>query len=185
MHALRFVEHVAGVRATTIKAMHTNLEQIFGRARRVNLLQSRLFTGRPTADNAQLGIEFENGALGNVFASFCVRDGDHYRNGLTLNFERGVVYRNVGPERAGDASELALVINDDVWQPRRIAAQQIVSGKSGDYDWTGFAAAVRRAPDAPAYEIDHILEPLRIVNAMAAAAKSGQTEAVPHERAQP
>lgn len=157
-----------------------DLVQIFGRARQVSVMQSRLFTGRPTADNAQLGIEFENGALANIYASFCVRDGDHYRNGLTLNFERGTIYRNVGPERAGDNSELALVINDGVWAPRQLAAQQVVPGKSGNYDWPGFAAAVRGAADAPTYQTDHIVEPLRILNAMAKAAQSGKTESVDH-----
>ena len=155
-----------------------DLVRILGRARRVAVMGTRLFTGRPTDDNGQLSIEFENGALANVFASFCVRDGDHYRNGLTLNYERGTVYRNVGPERAGEETELGVVVNDDMWAPRRLAAQMTVPRCNGEYDWTGFAAAVRREADAPGYEIDHIVEPLRILDAMAKAAKSGKTEEV-------
>ena len=154
--------------------------RLFGRARRVSAVATRLFSGRPTADNGQLAIEFENGALAGIFASFCVRDGDHYRNGLIVNYERGTVYRDVGPDRAGDKAELAVVINDDVWQPRRIADRTRVRSRSGHYDWAGFAAAARGEVTAPAYEIDHVVEPLRIIEAMARAERSRKTEPVVH-----
>lgn len=155
-----------------------DLVRLFGRARRVSVMSTRLFTGRPTADNAQLAIEFENGALANVFASFCVRDGDHYRNGLTLNYERGTIYRNVGPVRSGNGSELGVVVNADTWQPRRLAETATVETRGGSYDWAGFAAAVRGEAGAPGYEIDHIVEPIRIIAAMTAAERSGSTAAV-------
>ncbi|MBN1863473.1 MAG: Gfo/Idh/MocA family oxidoreductase [Victivallales bacterium] len=151
---------------------------LFGAAGKVAAMGTRLFTERPTADNGQLVIEFGNGALANIFASFCVRDGDHYRNGLTVNYECGTVYRNVGPERAGDGSELSVVVNDAEWKPRRLAAQTIVRGRSGHYDWNGFAAAIRRESNAPTYDIEHIIEPLRILNAMGKSEKSGKTEPV-------
>lgn len=154
-----------------------DLVRLFGRARRVNVLGTRLFTGRPTADNGQLGIEFENGALANIFASFCVRDGDHYRGSLTLNYERGTVYCGGGPRRDA-AVELAVIVNDGMWQPRRVADTATIAGSG--YPWAGFAAAVRGDAAAPTYELDHIVEPLRIVTAMTAAAKSGKAEPVHH-----
>ena len=150
-----------------------DLVRLFGPARCVNVLSTRLFTKRPTADNAQLGIEFENGALVNIFASFCVRDGDQYRNSLTVNYERGTIYRSVGPHREGNGAELSVIMNDDVLKPRRIADSVLVQTRSGDYNWRGFAAAVRGEPDAPGYEIEHIVEPLRIVAAMAEAERTG------------
>jgi len=155
-----------------------DLVRLFGRVRLVGVIGTRLFTGRPTKDNAQLAIEFENGAIGNVYASFCVRDGDHYRNGLTLNYERGTIYRNVGAQRDGTTSELALVVNDGEWKPRRVASQARVESDSGGYDWAGFAAAVRGEANAPAYDIDHIVEPLRVIRAMALAEASGTFERV-------
>lgn len=158
-----------------------DMVNILGRARQVGVLQSRMFTGRPTPDNAQLAIEFESGAVANIFASFCVRDGDHYRAGLTVNYERGTVYRNVGAQRTvndGEGCELGVVVNEKMWAPRQLAAEATVVTNSGDYDWAGFAAAVRREPDAPTYDPEHILEPLRIVNAMAKAAMSGKVELV-------
>jgi predicted dehydrogenase len=155
-----------------------DLVQLFGPVRRVQVLGTRLFTGRPTVDNGQLGMEFANGALGNVFASFCVRDGDHYRDGLTLNFERGTVYRNIGPQRTAQGVELGVVVNEGEWQPRRLAERTTVEADSGSYDWAGFAAAVRREPGAPVYQRGHIVEPLRVIAAMAASARSGRIEPV-------
>jgi predicted dehydrogenase len=76
-----------------------DLVQIFGPVRRVQVLGTHLSVGRPTMDSGQLAMEFANGALGNAYASFCVRGGDRYRDGLTLNFERGTVCRNVGLQR--------------------------------------------------------------------------------------
>jgi len=162
-----------------------DLVRLLGRARSVSAMQTRLFTGRPTADNGQLAIAFENGALATVFASFCVRDGDHYRYGLTVNFERGTIYRNVGPVRTGKqgAAELSLVMNEGPWQARRLVEQTCLQGGIGSYDWAGFAAAVRREPGAPGYVIDHVVEPLRIINAMAKAETGTRTESVVHQPA--
>lgn len=158
-----------------------DLVQLFGRARRVNVLSTRLHTGRPTADNAQLGIEFENGALANIFASFCVRDGDHYRNSLTVNYERGTIFRDVGTERIPKRGAQSLITNADVWAPRQVSAQiAFAEDDNDDYNWSAFAAAVHRQSDAPTYDKEHILEPLRIVNAMALAEQTGQTTQVQH-----
>jgi len=149
--------------------------RLLGRARRVCTFSSRLFTARPTADNAQLSVELESGALAAIYASFCVRDGDTYRNGLTLNFENGTVYRNVGPVRAasGSAAEMSVVTGADR-STRRVAESVALDCTSGHYDWEGFAAAVRKEPDAPTYVLDHVVEPLRIVKAMALSEKTGR-----------
>ncbi|MGB2976078.1 MAG: HEAT repeat domain-containing protein, partial [Phycisphaerae bacterium] len=86
----------------------------FGAPQSVQVMHARVRTGRPTSDNAQLALRFRDGGLANIYASFCVGDGDSYRNGLTLNFERGTIYRNSGPQRAeGCAAELALVMARD------------------------------------------------------------------------
>lgn len=52
-----------------------DLVHLFGRAESVQSFESRIRTGRPTPDNAQLAIQFDNGALANIFASFCIDDG--------------------------------------------------------------------------------------------------------------
>ena len=158
-----------------------DLVRLMGRVKRVCVFSTRIFTGRPTADNAQLSIEFESGAIANIFDSFCVRDGDHYRNSLELNFENGTVFRNVGPARTpGVASELAVIQSegpDDNLQRRVAATAQTVS-RSGGYDWEGFVKAIRHEPDAPAYEIENVIEPLRVIRAMAESEKTGQVVSI-------
>lgn len=141
-----------------------DLVQLFGPVRDVQILQSRLFTGRPTADNGQLSLLFENGALGNIFASFCVNDGDHYRNTLVLNFENGTIYRNAGPDRVGNKSELSLVMNRD--GRREVVAREIVTGTSGSYDWPNFVRAVRGEKLAQETTPEQIVAGLRIIQAM-------------------
>jgi predicted dehydrogenase len=74
-----------------------DLVRLFGEPDAVQVLSSRIRTGRPTPDNAQLGIRFKNGALANVFASLCIDDGQRWTNSLTLNYENGTIYRNIGP----------------------------------------------------------------------------------------
>ena len=65
-----------------------------------------------------------------------------------------------------------------MWAPRELTATAEVDFASGQYDWPGFAAAVRQHADAPTYEIAHIVEPIRIINAMTKAQDSGKLEAV-------
>jgi len=144
-----------------------DLVRLFGPARRVQVLHSSLFTARPTPDNAQLGILFENGALANIFASFCVDDGDQYRNGLTLNFESGTIYRSVGPARPGRNSELALVMKGE--RGREIVAQAEVLSGSGAYQWEAFARAVRGETLESAVTPEEVANGLQIIAAMAQA----------------
>ena len=150
----------------------------FGAPESVQVMQARLRTGRPTPDNAQLALRFRDGGLANIYASFCVGDGDSYRNGLTLNFERGTVYRNAGPLRAeGCAAELALVMARD--GRRGVVAQAQLAAASGEYQWAVFAGAVRTGA-LPDEEVDRrIVDGLRIIGAMARAERSGATEVVP------
>lgn len=147
-----------------------DLIRLFGPVRDVQVLQSRIFTGRPTADNAQLNLLFENGALGNIFASFCVNDGDHYRNALTLNFENGTIYRNAGPERVGNQSELALVMNRA--NRREVVERAIVAGTSGSYQWEAFARAVRGEKTANETTPEQIVAGLRVIQAMSRRAEA-------------
>ncbi len=142
-----------------------DLIRIFGPVRETHVFQSRLLTGRPTADNGQLSLLFENGALGNVFASFCVNDGDHYRNSLVLNFERGTIYRNAGPDRVGNHSELSLVMTRA--ERREVVAREIVEGTSGAYNWSAFTRAVRGEPLPDETTPEQIVAGLRVIQAMA------------------
>jgi predicted dehydrogenase len=145
-----------------------DLIQIFGPAQKVQVLESRLFEGRPTPDNAQLGILFKNGGLANIFASFCVNDGDHYRNSLTLNFENGTIYRNVGADRAVQ-EEISLIMNKD--GKRSLVAQVEVpsQNRSGHYQWDAFARAIRGEKLDEVCTPEEIVAGLQVIQAMAQA----------------
>lgn len=154
-----------------------DLVRLLGPASEVVVLQSRLFTGRPTADNAQLGIRFADGALANVFGSFCVDDGDKYRNALTLNFERGTIYRNVGPHQApGVPAQMALVQNRN--EVRVLVEERNTVSGSGTYMWDVFARAVRGEVLPDEVTPEQIAAGVAVVAAMRDAAASGNCTAV-------
>lgn len=155
-----------------------DLAWLFGPVSAVQVLASRLFTERPTADNAQLGLMFANGAVGSVHASFCVDNGQHYANSLTLNYERGTIYRNVFPVGYGEAensSRLSLVAA----QPGGglLREEWESPGMSGRYPWEALHAAVtgRRRVAMP---IDGIVRGIEVIAAMIRSERSGQTEPV-------
>ncbi|HYD85536.1 MAG TPA: Gfo/Idh/MocA family oxidoreductase, partial [Opitutus sp.] len=155
-----------------------DLVHVFGPVRAVQVLSSRLFTGRPTADNAQLGLMFENGAIGSVHASFCVDNGQHYANALTLNYERGSIYRNTSPVdygRAEHSSRLLLVATRPSGELVREHWQS--EEASGDYPWQSFHDAVSgaRAVETP---IDDVVGTTAVLAAMGRAERSGKTELV-------
>jgi predicted dehydrogenase len=151
-----------------------DLVRIFGPAREVFVQHSRLFTGRPTADNAQVAIQFENGALANCFASFCVEDGDFYRNSLVLNFERGTLYRNSGPERPhpeSNTTQMALVMRRP--EGRAVIERSEVANASGTYQWETFARAVRGERIEGEIAPEQIVEALRVLSALNRSAEEG------------
>ena len=154
-----------------------DMMRFLGPADEVLLTQSRLFTGRPTADNAQLSVLFRSGAIGNVFASFCVKDGEFYKNSLVLNFENGTIYRNQGPMDAMSPGmcKLELVAGGP---DGKVVEHAKVHGHSGEYQWGVFRRAVggERSPDEikPA----QVVEGIRVIRAMTRAQHSRRAEKV-------
>lgn len=162
-----------------------DLVAIFGKPKEVQVFASRFSTGRPTPDTAQLGIRFEKGGLANVFSSFCVKDGDSYRNSLVLNFQNGTVYRNCGERQclqsSGSsnlffsekyASEMELVMEKE---GRRFVAAKAKANPSGLYRWDLFHKAIRGEDIPEEITTDQLIDGLKIVKAMAEALRSGCT----------
>lgn len=145
-----------------------DLVRLFGEPESVQVMQSRLFTGRPTADNAQLNILFRNGAIASVFASFCVNDTDSYGNRSTLNYENGTVRR--------DRTRLSLLAPDSAGGTRKECVT--VKTVSGEYQWDVFSRAARG--EALKGEITplQIVTGLKVIAAMAQAAETGRTVTV-------
>ncbi|MDF3058510.1 MAG: hypothetical protein K0R17_2725 [Rariglobus sp.] len=154
-----------------------DLVRLFGPVASVQVQHTRLFTRRPTPDNAQLGLTFANGALGSIFASFCVDNGQHYANALLLHYERGTIQLNLDPAPYGKASatsRLRLISQRD---------QQVVTedwscpGSSGAYQWEELHRAIH-VRDVASMPIDEIMQGIAIIQAMTRAEKSSATESV-------
>ena len=156
-----------------------DIVRLFGKAEKVQVMHSRLFTGRPTPDNAQVGIMFKNGAICNIFASFCINDVQTHKNSLLVNYEKGTVYRNVEPMKytwTDRFSKMTVVAFDK--DNNNIIEHATVEGISGDYQWDLLYKAVTGEKLEGEITPEEIVEGIRIINAMARAEKSGYMESV-------
>ncbi len=150
--------------------------RLLGEVESVQVTQTRLFTGRPTADNAQLTMQFKSGAIGSIFASFCVDDGRPYQNSMVLNYARGTIYQNTHPcsiDPQTRTATLSLVTNGGTSGPviRNAAPGEI----SGGYQWDIFSRAVHGEPLPNEVTVDQIVSGLRVIHAMTLAAQTGQS----------
>jgi len=155
-----------------------DLVRLIGKPETVSVMSSRLFTGRPTSDNAQLSLGFENGTLANIFASFCINDAQWWLSSLTLNYENGTVYRNVGPAINGcprEKPELELVVNRD---GKPFTQSYIADASTEDYQWQAFHKAIREGSPSGEMPAEDIVIALRVLRAMAVAEKSKRIERV-------
>jgi predicted dehydrogenase len=98
---------------------------------------------------------------------------------MTLNFENGTIYRNMGPlpeYGVGHRSWMSVVVPGAGGQPTIEHAD--LPGASGEYQWEAFARAVR-GEKLPGQATPHeIVEGLKIITAMARSQSSGSLEAV-------
>lgn len=150
-----------------------DLIRLFGEAEKVSVMHSRIFTERPTPDNALLSLQFKNGAVASVYASFCVKDGDCYRNSMTLNYENGTIYRNTGPVgEEYSTAHMSLVMGE--WdQGRDVVEDEIAAECSGRYQWDKFTAAVRGEDIGKTTSAETVIAGLLVIEAMARAEQEG------------
>ena len=155
-----------------------DLVRLFGDVASVQVQQSRLFTGRPTPDNAQLSLTFANGALGSIFASFCIENGQHYANSLLLHYERGTIHLNLDLQGYGEANQQTrLKLAATHGDKQVIIEEWSAPGNSGTYQWDVLRRAIaerdtRLSPD------DTIVHSIRVIQAMTQAGQSGRAEEV-------
>ena len=155
-----------------------DLIRLFGQPDSVSVMHSRLFTNRPTPDNAQLSIQFKNGALVNVFSSFCIDDAQWWLSSLTLNFENGTIYRNVRPSVTNAPRthpELTLVVRGD---GKPVSKTVVVEGSTEDYQWEAFYRAINGEKLEDEITTEEIVGGLEVIEAMVRADKSGRVEKV-------
>lgn len=156
-----------------------DLVHLFGGVQSVQVTSSRLFTERPTPDNAQLGLLFKNKAIGNIYATFCVDDGQPYANSLILHFERGTIHHNIRPVsevgKSNSTSRLTLVTKKS---SEKILVEDCDLPSIGHgYQWELFHAAVTRTQEIPT-PVDDIVQGVEVISAMIRAQRSGGTETV-------
>lgn len=153
--------------------------QLLGEPEAVQVMHSRLFTGRPTPDNAQLMIRFKNGVLGSVFASFCVDDGQFYSNSMLLKYERGTIFRNMEPFAYGQAtSHTSMSVVARTGERESTIERAQPESMSGGYQWHAFHQAIRNGPLLNATSPEQIVMGVRVIDAMARAESSGREERV-------
>ncbi|TBL72417.1 Gfo/Idh/MocA family protein [Paenibacillus thalictri] len=154
-----------------------DMVRLFGPARQVAVMSSRLLTGRPTVDNAQVSIQFRNGAIAGIFGSFCVDDSQRYKEPMTINFERGTIYSSVMPQEEGEPGKLLLVTKDRA-TGERVTEETYVTGGSGEYQWEEWhGSIIERRLNDEAY-IRDIVEGINIIEAMRKSDKTGATQKV-------
>lgn len=146
-----------------------DLVRLFGPTERVQVLESRLRTARPTPDNAHLTIGFPGGAIGAVFASFCIEDGRPYRDRLTVNYEHGTITRT---RDEGGAVTLELA------RAGHPVEAVDVTAASGGYDWDAFARLVSNGLETTDNNLREIVGGVCVLEAMGRAAHSGRIENV-------
>jgi predicted dehydrogenase len=112
--------------------------RLFAPVDKVSVAESRIFTGRPTADNASILLTHSDGTLGSITASFCIDDGEPYKLSLEINFERGTVSRNLGP---GVGEETTLELSTMVSGKKHI--ERAFVPRSSGYQWELFSLACK------------------------------------------
>ncbi len=152
---------------------------LFGTPSEVHVIQSRLFTERPTSDHAQLSISYKNGAMGFVFASFCIEDGQPFRDHVTLNFERGTVRRWV--ERDSPTTDLSGDIAVVELRKKDTPVIQFRTDPGafcGWYQWHTFWKDIRGGYAMTADDIRSVQYGVNIIDAMRVSAETGSPAAV-------
>lgn len=114
---------------------------LMGEPERVNVVESRIFTERPTSDNALLSVLHKNGVVGSIYASFCVNDLQHYKCSYEINYERGTIYKAVKPrnsETCGNKVSMQVVYTKD---GRQYMYEEEIK-ESSNYQWEVFYRSI-------------------------------------------
>jgi predicted dehydrogenase len=157
-----------------------DLIRLWGPVEEVQVMGARLCTGRPTPDTATAIIRFQNGALGGLFSSLCIDDREPCETHLILNYERGTIYRDIGPWDADkpldDLSRLELAcISPDGKNNYRSAEIKVALG---GYQWEEFYKAVKGDQIAQPVDPEMIVTGLRVIQALKRADLSQKVERV-------
>lgn len=148
-----------------------------GAVEAVTVRTSHLRTGRPTPDNGELLLAFENGALGTIFCSMCIDDGRPHQNQLVVHFERGTAVRNfcAGPQAKQKGAELTLEFRAQDGSIQSRTASFSAGERAGAYQWENFHQAIRSGRSLPGeLSPDKVTAGIRVIQAMRRAEETGR-----------
>jgi predicted dehydrogenase len=158
-----------------------DLLQLMGEPESVQVTQSRIFTGRPTADIAMMTLKFKNGCIAETLDGWCLQP-PRGADSLTLYYEGGTVYRNpvlVGGQGFENGPTKLCVVpasseNGAPVEEVALEHQQL----SHAYQWDTFHRAIQGETIDHATPDRVIVDGIKVIEAMKRAESSGQTEAV-------
>lgn len=144
------------------------LVAIMGKVDSVEVVTTHIATGRPTPDNAQLMIRFQNGAIGSIYAALCIGDGVYYPAGMTLHFQNGTIWkRQVRTLKDADFTkvelELRAVVDGEVVEESAVFP---AVNRSGAYQYAQFAQSVREGYRADETSVETIVEGIKVIAEM-------------------
>lgn len=156
---------------------------LLGQPDTVQVTQSRLFTGRPTPDLAQLTLRFRNGAIGTSLAGWCLQP-PRAEHCLTLYFENGTIHRS--PALTPDPPDHFTLCVAPADSRNGAPAEAVTLPReqlSSAYQWETFHNAIRGQAIRNPTPDGTIVDGVRVIEAMKRSAASGRTEAVRDDRA--
>ncbi len=152
---------------------------IFGEPELVQVMESRLMTGRPTSDMAQMCIRFKDGSMGHLINSWCLQPAREVCS-LTIYFENGTVYRNPPLYSAYPTIEVKMCVvpskNVDGTPVETVTLKP--HQLSNSYQWDRFYKAIKGQRPKDEIPSQVIINGIRIIQAMKRASKSKKTEYV-------
>ncbi len=155
-----------------------DMMRVFGEPEAVQVMQSRIFTGRPTPDIAQLTIRFKNGAIVNTLDGWCLqppRDAEC----LTIYYENGTVFRAPPLTHNGEGTAALCVVPAANKEGLPAETATVPRGElSNAYQWDVFYKAMRGEPPAHPTPPEVIVNGVKVIEAMRRAQKSGRTELI-------
>ena len=142
---------------------------VLGEVEDVELFTSRMTNHRPTPDNAQLMLKFKSGAIGSIYASFCIGDGQYYPASLTLHYERGTIYKKQ-IRRLEDPYFTHMEMRLSVAKDGKLYEESVTlpaENRSGEYQLDSFYNAVRNGISGKETSPETIAEGIKVINMMA------------------
>ena len=152
------------------------LISLLGNVSSVQVTSSRLLTERPTPDNAKMLLEFENGAIGSVFASFCIDDGQCFPGFMRIHYEHGTICkRQINSDDATNRAKFDAVELSLQCRVNGISHQECIrispDNRSGEYQLENFVHAIRTGNSNPGADTaEAVANGIAVIEAMAKAA---------------